>query len=702
MHFNSDLENQKSSFFPFRRHTSFIIFIFFLLLAIIFTYPAILHLNTKIIGDGGDNYLYFGYQHIFRQQVQNGQIPLSFNDIFRFPYGFPFYRAYDTLIGILLGGGISLFVAPILAYNLGVLLLLSTNAFFAYLLFRYISKKVILGIIGGIIYGFSFYTLSRANGHIGLMFTAGFPFFLYSILNCYDSLTKKNVLNVFLSVILITVASYQYLLFLFVAVITVAPFTFLMYPTESKTLLVGFIQKMVEYRKWVLTFLLTLFIIISPFVISYVSGAFVHIDRTAALKEYSPSLTEYIFPNKYLNIIANKLTDVINTNTVSIERVSYIGVLEIILFLLYLFFHKSENHVKKIVILTGFIFFLLSLGFYNSDLKVNLPYVLLYRHFPFSSIPETSRFIVIYLIPITIGVVLFLKEIKNNLVLILILVLLIFERTTVSMRLSETPNDKQYIKHVSAMKGAGGVLDVPISYENTFQSILPFYYQRPIVGGSFHWSADDASTRQFIQNPIAKNLVCAGITNPYLDRDGFMRYLKWNNINTIVVHKNDLEDHSKFYFPECAGARMQASVLFPQLFWPTPTDKQEVMSIFFPAVPGVGDTIQFFEDGVFYLDGFHTYPSHRLPIHVFLDGEEIILNQNWNINDDGNATFDPLITISVHNNSKLSFSFDKDNNSTYSFIKLWYRYSAQGNYQQIMNNVQKIYEDSDAAIFKID
>lgn len=700
MHSTSDWEPQKSKLLPFRHYASYIVFVFFIVLAILFTFPSILHLNTRIIGDGGDNYLYFGYQHIFRQQILQGQIPFSFNDILRFPYGFPFYRAYDTLIGILLGGGLSLFISPVFAYNLGVLLLLAANAFFAYLLFMHISRRVIVGIIGGIIYGFSFYTLSRANGHIGLMFTAGFPFFLYSILNCYESLTKKNVVSVLVSVIIISTASFQYLLFLFISVLIVAPFVLILYPIKSKKMLLGYMQRMVEHRKWVLTLLTVLLVIIGPFVISYISGSFVHVDRTAALKEYSPSFIEYILPNKYLNLITNKLTDVINVNKPSIERVSYVGLLEIVLFLGYLFFHQKEDSAKKLIVITVSIFFLLSLGFYNSDLGINLPYTLLYRYFPFSSIPETSRFIVIYLIPITVGVVLFLRSIKNNLILMLILALLIFERMSASMRLSEMPNDKRYIKYVSTMNG-GGVLDIPISYENTFQSILPFYYQRPIVGGSFHWSADDANTRQFVQNPIAKNLMCSHGENIDLDRSGFIRYLKWNNIDTVVVHKNDPEDHLKFYFPECAGTRMQSSVLFPQLFSPSSTDKQQVMSIFFPAIAGIGDTIRFSEDGLFYLDGFHSYPAEWLPIHIYLDDEEMQIDQNWTIDDDGSATLDPLIVIPVYKNSRLSFSFGKNNNTAYSFIKLWYRYSTQGVNSQIVDGIEKIYEDDDAAVFKI-
>lgn len=238
------------------KKSSFLVFILFIGLTILFTFPLILHINSKIIGDGGDNYLYFGYQNIFTSQVKSGQIPFSFSTLLRFPFGFPFYRAYDTFVGVVLGGVLALFINPIVAYNFSVLLLLSINAFFSYLLFKYISKKELLGIIGGIIYGFSFYSLGRSNGHIGLMFTAGFSLLFYSLLRIHDSASKKNILYLSSSILLIAVASFQYLLFLFVSLLIGFPILMLFLPNEGKRLLINLIKTLKDAWFYVVPFMI--------------------------------------------------------------------------------------------------------------------------------------------------------------------------------------------------------------------------------------------------------------------------------------------------------------------------------------------------------------------------------------------------------------------------------------------------------------
>jgi len=685
----------------FRKKSTFLVFIFFIGLSIIFTFPSILHLNTKIIGDGGDNYLYFGYQNIFASQVKAGQIPFSFSTMVRFPFGFPFYRAYDTFVGVVLGGLVSIFINPITAYNLSVLFLLSLSAFFSYVLFRYISKKELVGIAGGIIYGFSFYGLGRSNGHIGLLFTAGFPLLFYSLMRIHDSPSKKNILYLCSSVLLIAIASFQYLLLMFVSLLIGIPVLFLFFPNEGKRLLVNLFKSLNRAWVFVIPFILFFLVVTGPIIFSYLSGSFVHTDRSAAFKEYSPSLSEYVLPNKYLGMLANTVTDKINTNPSSIERISYIGIVEIILFGLFLMLYRKNNQIKKMLLFLFAVPFFLSLGFYNSDFNIVLPYSYLFKYFPFSSIPETARFIVLYLIPFTIGIILLMSTIRSRFVIYFVLILLVFERISFSTRLSSLPYAKEYINKVRSL-GNAGVLDIPISYENTYQNTLPSYYRRSIVGGTFHWSADDMNTRQFTQNVVAKNLICSNEDINYSsDSAAFISYLEKNSIDTIVVHKNDLEDHAKFYFPECASARIQTSLLLPQLFNPNVSNNTQVMSLFFPTISGIGDTVSFPSDGNFSIEGFHVYPGDWMPLHMFVNEKEINISQNWVDREGGNITQDVKIQMKVKQGMKLTFKFDKNNNSDYSFIKMWYRFESTGTSSAALSPIQKIYEDEDAAVFKL-
>jgi len=696
---NWELQKDKVSA-SLRKFSPLLIFLFFVILTVLFTFPSVLHLNSKIIGDGGDNYLYFGYQSIFSSQIKTGLMPFSFSTVLRFPFGFPLYRAYDSFFGIFIGGTLSLLMNPVLAYNLAVIILLSLNGYLSYLLFKYISKKEIPGVIGGTIYGLSFYSIGRSNGHIGLMFTAGFTLFLYAVLKNIDSVTKKNIMYLCLSVLLITASSFQYLLFLFILLLVGVPILYILFPKEWISFFSMLFHKFLEVWTVIVPFIIVFLILTGPLILSYASGSFIQADRSAAFKEYSPSITEYFIPNKYLATPINIITDVINTNPSSIERVSYIGMGEIILFIMYVIFYKKNKNVKRLLLLIFCIFFILSLGFFSSDLNIYLPYNFLYKYFPFSSIPEASRYSVFYLIPISIGIVLFISSIKNGFMVFIILILLIFERTTIVAKLSNIPSSKDYVKKVANLPYSG-VLDIPISWESTYVNTLPLYYNKPIVGGAFHWSADDKNARIFTLNSVANNLLCPNKTNVSTDLNGFMDHLKYNNVNIVVVHKNDPEDHLKFYFPECAGVRMQSSLIFPQLFMPNVTEKAQIMSLFFPAVEGIGDTVVFPNEGTFFIDGFHIFPVDWLPLHAYLDGKEVSIPQIWTNKGGKNVTQNVKMVFNVKKGSRLRFAFDKHNNTDYSFVKLWYRYESSEKSSEIINSTEKIYEDEDAAVFKI-
>ncbi len=447
-----------------------------------------------------------------------------------------------------------------------------------------------------------------------------------------------------------------------------------------------------------------------------ITGDYFKPDRSDYLHlvQTSPTLKDYVLPNSFLPLLVTELTKDLNSSFRSIDRVVFIGWGELLLFMLFVLFYEDKRK-KYFILVTTVVFFVFSLGYVSQSGSFYLPYYLLHKVFPFSFMDEPSRFFVVFYFFLTIGIVLFVRQwvrqwsARKRLALFaLVMAILIFERIPFNYWLSPVYDDKPYVGVVKKEAGEA-VLDIPVSYTNSFYQVLPFIYDKKTISGSFQWFADTEEARRFVKESGLTRYVCGEPNDPkvnvYTENKKLVDLLKVYDISTVVVHKNDPIDRAKYYFPECANARIQTSILLPQLFMPFETEKQEVLSMFFPTVLGQGDTINFVADGRFYVDGIHAYPGERLPVTVKLDNEvEIVLSDGWAEKGEGNVTIDPYLEFNVHKGSKLSFRFERNNNNGYSFIKVWYRYKTDGVDEASYTNdlgIEKIYEDDDAAVFTI-
>lgn len=696
----------------FKKYNLLFVLIFFLITTIIVTFPSILSLNSKLIGDGGDNYHQFAFQYIAAQKISDFQFPFSHTNILRYPVGFDFGAGSESVLIILTGAFLSIFTNSIFAYNLTIFIFFTLNGFLSFILFRYISKNYILGLIGGLIYGYSSYVIARSAGHPNLFFVGGFPLLIYSILKCKNDFTIKNFFYILVSLTIIYLGSYAYAILLFSTFLVFIPILLLFQKNETYLFFLNVFKKISKIMLVSIPFLLVIVIFGYSHFRAYFTGDYFKPDRSKVitLLEYSPSIKDYFLPNTYLPLQIAEVFKNIANSLKSIEKVVFIGWLEIFIFILFMFFYKNKRE-KFFIFLTSLAFFIITLGFISPEIKLYLPYFYLHKIIPFSFVDEPARFFVIFYLFITIGVIFFLKQISKNdkkttLLLFVIITLIFLQKLPLNYRTSPFFKDRTYVKVVRKTKSAA-VLDIPVSYENTVYDVLPYSYDKKIVSAPFHWFADTEAPKSFIKNNNLTRFICGGSQilpniNQTINKK-LTQILKENNIKTIVVHKNDPEDHAKYYFPECANVRMQTSILLPQLFMPDSTEKQKILSIFFPAISDKGDTITIPYDGTFYIDGIEAYPSNWLPLHILVDNKEITFNQNWTEHGNKNVTLDPFLSVSVKQNSKIKFYFDKNQNTGYSFVKIWYRYrSSNKNVGLItIGGITKVYEDDDAAVFYI-
>jgi hypothetical protein len=166
-----------------------LVILFSALITILFTWPGILSLSSRYIGDGYDNYEYASYQSLAAQRITSGQFPFGFTNFWRYPVGFDFGRGFDSYLTVSTGAFLKLFLGMPLSYNLTIYVLLILNGLFSYIFFRYLTGSKSLGLIGAIIYGFSFYALARGSSHPNLMFEGGIPLLFLAVIR----LMKKEV-----------------------------------------------------------------------------------------------------------------------------------------------------------------------------------------------------------------------------------------------------------------------------------------------------------------------------------------------------------------------------------------------------------------------------------------------------------------------------------------------------------------------------
>jgi len=470
------------------------IFVFF---ALLFTYPAVFHLQDKIIGDGGDNYQFLAFQYIAKLQFEKGQFPFGWTDFWRYPVGFDFGNSYDSTLLMLAGiVGYQFTENPVIVYNLSVLLFLFLDAFFSYLFFEKITNNRVLAVIGALMYGFSFYNIARMGGHPNLILSGVFPFLLYALLTLYQrNADVKSYLLLGLSAVLLFMVSLQYVLIAMGAALFFIPLVFIFY----RDITVSFVKLFLFTWK---RFFTTTTIVALIFI--YFNAAKVQATVTGSLilpglKILSAPAINFFFPNRYLYTLSESF---INTSTKWIDNAVFLGYLEMVLFILYLLSSYGKRRLKGFLFLSVTVFFIVAVGDQGSQVY-GLPYTYLFRFLPFRGIIEPARFYTVLNLALVTGVVLYLQKFykeKSKIGILLVAAFLVFERIPTKFYLSSTQADKPFYP-VVAKSDTQGVLDLPLFHEwynGHLYDLYSVYYKKPIVNGYIHWSGNTSDAMYFI------------------------------------------------------------------------------------------------------------------------------------------------------------------------------------------------------------
>jgi len=690
--------------------------IFFLIMAFIFTYPSINTFSTHFIGDSWDNYEYAGYIGLASKNLNTTGYPFTDTNFWRFPVGFEFSRGFDSYITVSIGTILHQFLSLTTAYNATIMTIMTLNGIASYYFFRLITKTRLLGITGGIMYGFSFYAIAKASSHPNLLTIGTFPILGFFI---YKTITKKSIsffdyLFLILSLVLISLGSVQYLL---IAFVFLALYSLTLIAFDRKLVFENLVKIKNSFSNLLiaLPFGVIIFLIFfHPHLSAFISNELVILDRGSILNQLTPSLSEYVLPNKYLHLQIGNFIQ--SASFASIEKVVFIGWIEI-LFIVLFFFSKVKLRLKLILGTFLLIPLLLSLGYGENNMFSLLPYRFIKDIFPFSVIVETGRYIVPFYLIATICIVLFLQSIRKYKKIFITLTTIfiigiIIERLPSNFYSANSFENEKYAQIVST-QNSKAVLDLPINPYYAPYDVLSLKYNKPIVNGYFHWSADNNNSREFIFGKGSLNrFICSEIDNTRDEQfeteqnNDLLSTLKEHEISTVVIHLDD-----KYLHDTCANVRYRIAQLFPEIFvMPTTSSDKEEEITMSDYSNSSKFTLYFPTDGVFHLGGVYIAPNKMAEYKILKNSQEAIFesltgdtNHTWNTASDFSMQLSPQHSLFINVNAGDVITIESNQNIESAYMSMWYRYipNPVANFIPYQPNYETIYKDEKAIIYKI-
>lgn len=189
---------------------------FYLVIAVLMTWPVAAHLDDRIAGYPADNYLYVWTTWIVRREVLADLDPLDTMYIY-YPDGVSLALhaliVSKTVPGLLLQA----FLSPVTTFNLFLLASLALSGYTTWLLVRCVTGDDAAALVGGLIFACSpFYLAHATAGHLDYISAEGIPLFSYFITRAFDGERWQDALYAGMAMAYTAVSNWAYALYLLV------------------------------------------------------------------------------------------------------------------------------------------------------------------------------------------------------------------------------------------------------------------------------------------------------------------------------------------------------------------------------------------------------------------------------------------------------------------------------------------------------
>ncbi|MBC7230340.1 MAG: hypothetical protein H5T74_08125 [Actinobacteria bacterium] len=324
----------KPKLMPFIGRESALVLLFFLLLAVVFTWPLALHLHDGILGGHGDPLLNTWILSWDARTAFTHPTGLFQANIIYPSRDVLAYSEHLITLGVAAAPIYYLSGNPLLAYNLVLLLGLVFTAFAAYLLARELTGSRWGAVAAGVFFAFCPYKISKL-GHIHILLAPFMPLMLLYLYRYLGKGGRRNLVLFGLFLLLQSLCSWHYLVFCSLS----AGLLWLWFALLSRR------RSLLPRLGYALAAMLAALALTLPFALPYLRAHARLPDFERTLREaeyYSASLSDYLrVPRE--NLLYGHAPAPFSKGDVMPEGVLFPGITTIALALAGLFIRRRED-----------------------------------------------------------------------------------------------------------------------------------------------------------------------------------------------------------------------------------------------------------------------------------------------------------------------------------------------------------------------
>jgi Dolichyl-phosphate-mannose-protein mannosyltransferase len=152
---------------------------FYLVVAILMTWPVAAHLTDRVAGEPADNRLFVWTIWVVRQEMMAGHAPLYTTFVY-YPDGISLALHALVITKTIPGALLQAVLSPVATFNLLLLISMALTGYTAWLLVRHLTRDGGSAIVGGLVFACSpFYLAHATAGHLDYLSAEGIPLFCY-------------------------------------------------------------------------------------------------------------------------------------------------------------------------------------------------------------------------------------------------------------------------------------------------------------------------------------------------------------------------------------------------------------------------------------------------------------------------------------------------------------------------------------------
>jgi hypothetical protein len=160
------------------------VFVVYVLLTLVMSYPVVGRMGTHLIGDGDDMWVHY-WNNWWVERTLQGKNDLYHTDLLFHPTGVSLIHQNFAWVNIALWLGLKRLVGGIAAYNLVHLLHIPLSGLSMFLLVCRLTKSEAIAFVGGLIFAFLPFRMLDTN-HPNMVSTEGFPLLMLFLLRLFE------------------------------------------------------------------------------------------------------------------------------------------------------------------------------------------------------------------------------------------------------------------------------------------------------------------------------------------------------------------------------------------------------------------------------------------------------------------------------------------------------------------------------------